>query len=76
VTIAVADVVAAIGGHVETIGAAPQTIAIRFLTPVWDDAASEIDRLVACYRRAVASRHRTRAAHYAARIAAMGGSIA
>lgn len=58
---------------------------IRFLPPV-DDATGfvdvaclsrltavddEISRLIACYRRAVASRHRTRAAQYAARIGAL-----
>ncbi len=78
VTLAVADVVAAIGGHVDTIGTAANAAnaAIRFLEPMWDDTADEIDRLVACYRRAVASRHRSRASHYAARIAALGGAIA
>jgi len=46
---------------------------VRFLSPVWDcvDTEStgddEADRLLACYSRAIASRHKARAAGYKAR---------
>jgi hypothetical protein len=62
---------------------------IRFLPPVVDvepiartidvriaTVEDEITRLLCCYHRAVASRHRTRAAAYAARIGALQSSAA
>lgn len=78
VTLAVADVVAAIGAAVEsagaTVDAAPRA-AIRFLAPTWDldvdGIGREINRLSDCLARATATRHRARAAHYAERIAAL-----
>jgi len=78
VTLAVADVVAAIGAAVESAGdatAAAPRAAIRFLAPTWDldvdGIGREIDRLSDCLARATATRHRARAAHYAERIAAL-----
>jgi hypothetical protein len=45
----------------------------RVTTP--DDVRAEIDRLVACLHRANASRHKARAAGYAARIDALTASV-